>query len=143
MSDRLIGRTLAGYRIDASLGPSGAGTLYKATQLSVARPVVLKVLDDVRSYDRKRLLGFIKEVRTAGNLNHPGIVQVHEVCQERESIFYSMEYLPEGSLRELLQKNGRFRWRKVWSGDGPLPLPLPRLLASGSPTAPVRGPAAP
>jgi len=40
----LLGRTRGGYRLEKRIGRGGMGTVYKATQLSLARPVALKIL---------------------------------------------------------------------------------------------------
>ena len=44
MEDPLIGKTLGAYRVDAELGQSRWGKVYRAWQEAVHRPVALKVL---------------------------------------------------------------------------------------------------
>jgi hypothetical protein len=110
-ADPLVGRTLGGYRVDGLLGRGGTGSVYKAMQLSIDRVVALKVLLPELAGDRKFLLGFVQEARAAARLNHPHVVQIHDVCQEGQYLFYSMEYLPGGSLADLLRRRRRVPWR--------------------------------
>src|SRR5262249_49361659 len=46
-------------------------------------------------------------------LNHPNVVHIHNVSQERGLLFYSMEYLPGGSLGQLLERSGRVSCAKA------------------------------
>jgi serine/threonine protein kinase len=112
-SDPLIGLVLRGYKVDELLNRGKASALYKATQLSVARPVALKVLDPELARKRETLAAFVREARSAGKLRHPGVVEIHEVCQEGKYIFYSMEFLPGGSLGELVHRHGPLPWARV------------------------------
>jgi serine/threonine-protein kinase len=108
--DPLIGRTIAGYRLDALLARSRTGAVYRARQLAVDRPVALKVLSESLARDRQFLVGFVRRARAAGRLSHPGIVQVHEVLQEGAVVFYSMELVAGGSLARLLSRKERLSW---------------------------------
>jgi pSer/pThr/pTyr-binding forkhead associated (FHA) protein len=103
----LIGQRIGGYRIIERLGRGGMGTVYKANQIALNREVALKVLsqDLIREEMFRNL--FIAEARSAAALNHPNIVQVHDVGIENGIHFFSMEFVPNGSVHELLQREGR------------------------------------
>ncbi len=107
--DRLIGRTIAGYRIEALKGRGGMGTVYRAVQLSLNREVALKVLSSRLTRDATFVDLFFREARAAGQLNHPNIVQVYDVGQdETESLyFYSMEFVDGGSLQGRIDADGK------------------------------------
>jgi hypothetical protein len=103
----LTGRTVGGYRIEERLGRGAMGTVYKAVQLSLDRPVALKILARELARDRKRVEMFLSEARAAGKLNHPNIVQVYDVGEEGGLYFYSMEFMAGGSVEERLRARGR------------------------------------
>ena len=73
----MIGRTLAQYRITASLGAGGMGEVYRATDTKLWREVALKVLPKAFAADPERLARFDREARLLASLNHPGIVQLY------------------------------------------------------------------
>ncbi len=98
----LIGRTIGGYRIDERIGRGGMGTVYRAIQLSLERPVALKILSHDRVADNQFREMFLSEARAAGKLNHPNIVAVYDVGNDGDIYYYSMEYVTGGSLQEVL-----------------------------------------
>ena len=98
-TDPLIGRRIAQYRIDAVLGSGGMGTVYRAYDLKLERPVALKSVRPGRS--QRGLDQFLKEVRTVSTLNDPNIVTIHgfETCDEGR--FIVMEFVEGLTLRTL------------------------------------------
>ncbi len=106
--DSLIGSTLAGYEIEKRLGRGAMGTVYLARQLSLDRPVALKILAPRFSKDEDFIKSFLEEARAAGRLNHPNVVQVYDAGNEGDHHYMSMEYLEGGSLEELLESDGQF-----------------------------------
>ena len=44
MADALIAKEFAGYRIDSLVGRGGMGVVYRATDLSLERPIALKLI---------------------------------------------------------------------------------------------------
>ena len=105
--DPLIGSTLAGYDIEKRLGRGAMGTVYLARQLSLDRPVALKILAPRFSKDEDFIQRFLEEARAAGRLNHPNVVQVYDAGHEGDYHYMSMEFLEGGSLEELLEREER------------------------------------
>jgi len=103
----LSGKILGGYRIDEKIGRGSMGTVYRANQLSLGREVALKVLDYNLSQDITFVKSFLNEARSAGKLNHPNVVQVHDVGEGDGYYFFSMEYVAGGSLKQMLEDKGR------------------------------------
>lgn len=110
----LIGREISGYRILDRVGRGGMGTVYRALQTSLDRIVALKVLAPHLVQNTNFVNLFIREARAAGSLSHPNIVQVYDVGVHGDVYFFSMEYIPDGSVEDLLNRNG--------------PIPLARAL---------------
>src|SRR3712207_4367191 len=82
-STRVIGGR---YAVVAELGRGGMGVVWRADDRVMGRQVAVKELnlptglgDEDRRLFRERLL---REARTAGRLNHPGIVTVYDVVSE-------------------------------------------------------------
>ncbi|HXV13999.1 MAG TPA: protein kinase, partial [Candidatus Krumholzibacteria bacterium] len=74
---------IAQYRVVGPLGAGGMGEVYLAQDQSLERNVALKVLppDLVRSEDRVRR--FVQEAKSASSLNHPNIVTIYEIGNEK------------------------------------------------------------
>ncbi|MGH7145417.1 MAG: protein kinase domain-containing protein [Planctomycetota bacterium] len=98
---------IPGYKILEGIGKGGMGTVYKAKHLPMDRIVALKVLNARYSHDQAFIDRFIREARAAGQLNHPNVIQVHDVSKVNDLYFFSMEYIDGPSVKDLLRKNGR------------------------------------
>ena len=92
---------IPGYRIERRLGEGGMASVYLATQLSLDRPVAIKVLH-FRGHDSDQMAArFEHEARTLARLEHPHIVGVYEVGRTRAGLpYYAMAYLPNGDLAQ-------------------------------------------
>ena len=87
------------YRIDAELGHGGMGTVYRAHDTLLDRPVALKVLSssELGSEGRTRLL---REARAAARLNHPNIMAIYDAGEADGKPFIVMELLDGETLRQ-------------------------------------------
>ena len=95
--DPLVSQTLAGYRVEGLISRGPVSNVYRATQLAIQRPVALKILAPRFAEDRAFVTKFVAEARSAAKMSHPRIVQVHDVVQEGQRVFYSMEYAGRAS----------------------------------------------
>jgi hypothetical protein len=95
--------TIPGYRIDRTLGVGGMGTVYLARQLSLDRPVALKVMSPKWAADPLFVARFTREAYAAALLNHPNVVQVYDVGEVDGARYFSMEYVPGRSLADVLK----------------------------------------
>jgi len=100
----LLGQVVAGYRLEKRVGRGGMGTVYKAMQLSLDRPVALKILSDELADNREFTSMFIREARAAARLSHPNIVLAYDVGKDKDKFFFAMEYVPGGSVQDLLAR---------------------------------------
>jgi non-specific serine/threonine protein kinase len=101
-----LGERLGRYRLDALLGRGGMGVVYLAHDVSLDRPVALKViapeLAGVASF-RER---FLREARLAARLDHPNAVPVFEAGEEHGRLFLAMRYVEGSDLRCVLLEEG-------------------------------------
>lgn len=96
--------TLGDFRILHELGRGGMGTVYEAEQISLGRRVAIKTLPFAALAHEKALQRFRNEVRAAAALQHPHIVPVYSVGEERGIHFYSMQLIHGQSLAELIHQ---------------------------------------
>jgi serine/threonine protein kinase len=108
-SDPWIGRTVGGgrYRIDAPLGRGGMGAVYRGTQISLGRPVAIKLLSPDLSGDETFLRRFRREAGVLAALQHRNVVTIHDTGDEEGLPYIVMAYVagPDGeplSLRRVL-----------------------------------------
>jgi tetratricopeptide (TPR) repeat protein/predicted Ser/Thr protein kinase len=101
------------YRDGELIGAGRIGTVYRATDSLLGRPVALKVLGQ-RDRDDAVARRFVRETLAAARLSStPYIVAVYDVGEWDRQPFIVMEYLPGGSLEERLQREGAQRLRRV------------------------------
>ncbi len=96
-----------GYEIQRELGRGGMGTVYLARQVSLDRPVALKVMSKKWASDPVFVARFTREAYAAAQLSHPNIVQIHDIGEVDSIRFFSMEYVRGRSLAELVKSQGK------------------------------------
>ncbi|XP_011628818.2 leucine-rich repeat receptor-like serine/threonine-protein kinase BAM3 [Amborella trichopoda] len=94
------------------IGRGGAGVVYKGTTRKGTQIAVKKLLGfDKDSYHDN---GFSAEIRILGQIRHRNIVRLLAFCSNKETNLLVYEYMPEGSLGEVLHgsKGGFLDWQK-------------------------------
>ena len=97
------GTRLGRYEIRSLIGAGGMGNVYLADDLTLQRPVALKLLRAELAADEGRLLRFKREAYAASSLNHPNILTIYEIGREGESHFMATEFIDGESLRQHIQ----------------------------------------
>jgi tetratricopeptide (TPR) repeat protein len=91
-----------GYEVLGKLGAGGMGVVYKARQIAADRLVALKmILHGIHAGDDS-LTRFRTEARAIARLQHPNIVQIHEVGESDGLPYFSLEFCSGGSLDKKL-----------------------------------------
>ena len=91
------------FVIERELGRGGMATVYLARDRKHDRMVAVKVLRP----EIAALLGperFLREIRTAANLQHPHILPLHDSGAADGVLYYVMPYVEGESLRDRLQR---------------------------------------
>jgi WD40 repeat protein/tRNA A-37 threonylcarbamoyl transferase component Bud32 len=91
-----------GYEVLEELGRGGMGVVYKARQLGLNRIVALKMIRSTERPGEEALRRFRAEGEAVAKLQHPSIVQIHQVGEHEGRPFFSLEYLEGGCLKEKL-----------------------------------------
>ena len=90
------------FVIERMLGRGGMGIVYKAHQMSLDRPVALKILMNQYASNNDFIIDFIREARAAARLNHPFIVQAYAVGQDDETYFLAMEFVEGQTMKQIM-----------------------------------------
>src|SRR5262249_15512793 len=90
------------YRIEGLLGEGGMGGVYRAFDVKLGREVAFKVPSVSVRTDADALRRFQDEARLASSLNHPNIVTIYAVGEERGVVYIAMELVRGRTLAQLL-----------------------------------------
>jgi DNA-binding NarL/FixJ family response regulator len=105
--DLPVGSTFAGHRIDSVAGRGGMGVVYRATDLTLERPVALKLIASSHARDPVFRARFERECRIAAAIDHPHVVPVLHAGAERGRLYVTMRYVDGTDLHALLRDEGR------------------------------------
>ena len=98
---------LGHFELLEQIGKGGMATVYLAYDPSLNRKVAIKLLDkELAKEDPQFVENFIHEAQTAAGINHPNIVQVYFVGEEKGDYYIAMELLAGESLDEIIKKKG-------------------------------------
>jgi serine/threonine protein kinase len=91
------------FRIERRIGAGGMGVVYQARQLSLDRPVALKVLGSALNQPAD-IARFRRAARAAARLNHPGIARVYFVGQDDQLCYMAMELIDGTPVQKLISR---------------------------------------
>ena len=112
--DTLEGDLLAGqYRLQKKIGQGGMGAVYQAIQISMDRTVAIKLLKPELTRNREFVESFEAEARTAGQLNHPNIIHVHDFGEANGTYYISMEYVEGQDVQQILDRHRKLPVQKA------------------------------
>jgi WD40 repeat protein len=94
------------YRVLALLGQGGMGSVFRAEHQLMARTVALKVISKSLTVKAEMVERFRREVRAAGQLSHPNIVQAFDADQVGDTHFLVMEFVNGTDLARLVKEKG-------------------------------------
>lgn len=114
MTQRQLGR----YEIIGELGKGAMGLVYLARDPIIGRQLALKTFRlgfSAKDADAEQFKArFLREAQSAGILNHPNIVTIHDVVvDDGGDFFIAMEYVKGTDLKQLMQRQGRLDIRFV------------------------------
>lgn len=106
-SKQIIGAVLVDrYRIQSKLGSGGMSTVYLAVDLTLDRPVAVKLLHREISSTDHQLERFRKEAKAAARLSNPNLVPVIDAGEQNGRPFIVFEYVEGQTLKEMIVATG-------------------------------------
>ena len=90
--------SVPGYRIEGVLSRGGMGVVYKALHLTLKRTVALKMVLAGRHSGPRELARFRIEAEAVARLQHPNIVQIHEIGSAGGHPYCALEFVAGGNL---------------------------------------------
>ena len=82
-----------GYRVVGLLGAGGVGTVFKATQVRMDRPVAIKTINRSSTRNDLKPKRFEREARIVGQLQHPNIISAIDFGIHNEQLYLVMEFV--------------------------------------------------
>ncbi|MDH6142796.1 putative Ser/Thr protein kinase [Kitasatospora sp. GP30] len=123
------------YRLVELIGRGGMGRVWRGRDETLERDVAVKevmfpqgIIADQREVLLQRVL---REARAAAQLNHPGIITVHDVVEHAGAPVIVMEYVAGMSLAAAIEQSGGLPVRRVAEIGAAMLRALSRAHAAG------------
>ena len=94
--------SIPGYEIESVLGRGGMGVVYRAQHLALKRTVAVKMVLAGQHAGPQQRARFRNEAEAAARVQHPNIVQIHEVGEADGHPYCALEFVEGGTLAEKL-----------------------------------------
>src|ERR1035441_2617898 len=106
------GTKLGPYEIQSALGAGGMGEVYRARDARLNRDVAVMMLPSAFAVDPEHGQRFAQESRAAAALNHPNILSIYDIGNDRGAPYVVSELLEGETLRDRL-RHGALSSRKA------------------------------
>jgi serine/threonine-protein kinase len=108
---------LGRYQLEREIGRGAMGIVYLGRDTAINRQVAIKAIPLASEFSEAELVEargrFFREAETAGRLNHPNIVTIYDVGEERGLAYIAMEYLKGRHLSDYATSGNLMEPRKV------------------------------
>jgi eukaryotic-like serine/threonine-protein kinase len=101
------------FQIGDTIGVGTVGTIYHVTRRETGKEYALKLLSPAVSTDANIVRRFEREMLILSKLNHPNIVSYHGDGKHNGQLFYVMELIHGGTLKDVLLKSGPLSWQEA------------------------------
>lgn len=100
------GTTFGPYEVVEVLGAGGMGEVYKARDTRLGRIVALKVIRSDKAMHSDRRHRLLQEARAASSLNHPNIIDLHDILSDDRGDVLVLEYVQGRTLSDCIRGKG-------------------------------------
>jgi serine/threonine-protein kinase len=108
---------LGRYQLEREIGRGAMGIVYLGRDTAINRMVAIKAIPLASEFSDAELAEararFFREAETAGRLNHPNIVTIYDVGEERGLAYIAMEYLKGRHLSDYAKSDNLMEPRKL------------------------------
>jgi serine/threonine-protein kinase len=104
---------IKGYRIERRLGSGGMGDVFLGHQISLDRPVAIKILPEHLAKDEEFIERFVSEARAAGKVSHEHIVAAVDVGESNGRYFFVMELVDGPTVQQLIAREGAMEEKRA------------------------------
>jgi serine/threonine protein kinase len=104
---------VGGYELGPLLGSGTVGEVYRARHQQTGAAAVIKFLQGEIAREPEVQRRFVREVAIAEKLNHPNIVRHYDCGLHEDRIYFVMELVECGTLKDVLHRRDKLPWREV------------------------------
>ena len=97
----------ARYRIDRPIGRGGMSTVYLAFDMTLERPVAVKLMHREVARDSDQIERFRREARAIAKLSSPYVVGVIDADEQDSTPYIVLEYVEGSTLKEQIRSRGQ------------------------------------
>lgn len=114
---QLVGRELAGYRLQSVIGKGSTGLIFKAKSIKSGETVAVKVLSPRFATNEQSRERFVRAMKTMLPIKAPNIIEIYGAGKRGPFCWFAMKYIDGESLSEVIEKigiTGMLKWEDVW-----------------------------
>jgi len=93
-----------GYQLDEQIKETEFVTVYRATQVALDRPALLKVIKSQFASETNVMERLRREALAVAKISHPNVIHVYDFGEENGNVYVAMEYFPSKDFQRVLQE---------------------------------------
>ena len=106
-------RKLGDFELERKIGQGGMGEVWLARQVSLDRPVAVKVLPRSLATQENFIERFQREAKAAASLVHPSVIQIYAYGIDEGTPYFAMEYVEGEDLQQRIRRERLLDWDEI------------------------------